>query len=502
MDLRISTEARTASLDGTALTLGARAFDVLAELHAHADRVVSKAELLDAVWAGRIVEESNLSVQIAGLRKALGRDAIKTVPGIGYRLTVGADAPAAPARAPSVPETPSLAVLPFANLTGAAEADYLVDGMVGEITAALSRVPTFLVISTTSSFTYRGRSVDLVQVGRELGVRYVMEGSIQRAGERLRIFAQVVEAETGHMIWSERFDGTDADIFELQDAVAERVAGAMEPTMIWAEAARARAKPTESLTAYDLCLRAAPMVYRQNRLSDLTESMDLTRRAMALDPGYDQAKALFVYAHTCALATRWWPYEQAAAALPLAYEVLDSPGADALDLTYCGHYVAYLARDRARGREALERAARMNPNSATTAMLLGWVCNYGDDSEAAIPHFERCLRISPLHPQIGVVNCGIGMAHMQAGRFEAAAQVFETALAQYPEFATTQMGLICVYVRLGRVEEARTVGEWLRAKVSKLSVARFLRTTPHVSPLHRELQVEALRALGFPEDDA
>ncbi|WP_167766964.1 winged helix-turn-helix domain-containing protein [Jannaschia formosa] len=501
MELCLSPDTRTAMLDGAPLSLGARAFDVLSVLHAHADRVVSKAELLDAVWSGLVVEESNLSVQIAGLRKALGRDAIKTVPGVGYQLTLGAEAPSAPEGAPAVPTRPSLAVLPFANLTGRPDSDYLVDGIVGEITAALSRVPTFLVISTTSSFTYRGRSVDLAQVGRELGVRYVMEGSIQQAGTRLRIFAQVVEAETGHMIWSDRFDGTTADIFDLQDAVAERVAGALEPTMIWAEAARARAKPTESLTAHDLCLRAAPMVYRQNRLSDLTEAMDLTRRAMELDPDYEQAKALFAYSHTCALATRWWTHEQAIAALPQAYEVLDSPRADALELTYCGHYVAYVARDRPRGREALERAARMNPNSATTAMLLGWVCNYEGDSPAALAQFERCLRISPLHPQIGIVNCGIGMAHMQAGAFEEAAAAYETALAQYPEFATIQLGLTCVYVRLGRMEDARRVGDWLRAKVPNQSVARFLRTTPHTAPLHHELQIEALRVLGFPEDD-
>ncbi|UWQ18249.1 winged helix-turn-helix domain-containing protein [Jannaschia sp. M317] len=501
MELDIIPSERRAALDGRDLAIGARAFDVLAFLHAHRDRVVAKTELLDHVWSGLLVEESNLSVQIAGLRKVLGRDAIRTVPGIGYQLTLGTPAPQAPADPPPVPDRPSLAVLPFANLTGTPDQDYLVDGIVGEITAALSRIPAFLVISTTSSFTYRGRSVDLGRVGQELGVRYVMEGSIQQAGARLRIFAQVVEAETGHMLWSERFDGSDADIFELQDAVAEQVAGALEPTMIWAESARARAKPTDSLSAYDLCLRAAPMVYRQNSLADLTEAMTLTRQAMDLDPDYIQAKALFAYAHTCALATRWWTYEQAIAAVPQAYEVLESPTADALALTYCGHYVAYVERDRARGREALERAARLNPNSATTAMMLGWVCNYADDSTSALPHFERVLRISPLHPQIGVTTCGIGMAQMQRGDFEAAAEAYELAMSQYPEFATIQMGLLCVYVRLDRMEEAARLADWLRAKVPNLSVARFLRTTPHTSPLHHELMVTALRAFDFPEDD-
>lgn len=257
MTLLLDETQRIASLDGQDLTLGARAFDVLACLVRNGDRTVSKQELLDEVWAGLMVEEGNLTVQIGTLRKALGREAIKTVPGIGYRLTLGADAPAPVADAPNLPDKPSLAVLPFTNLTGQPEADYLVDGMVAEIISALGRVSSFFVISATSSFTYKGRSVDLAQVGRELGVRYVLEGSIQQAGLRLRIFAQLVEAETGQMIWQERFDGTTEDIFDLQDKVAEHTAAALEPKLLWAEAARLRTKPTESLAAYDLFLRGA-----------------------------------------------------------------------------------------------------------------------------------------------------------------------------------------------------------------------------------------------------
>jgi TolB-like protein len=254
VQLDILSDQRTALLDGAELSLGARAFDVLAYLHAHADRVVAKAELLDHVWSGMIVEEGNLSVQIAGLRKALGKEAIKTVPGVGYRLTLGARAEPAQDPGPDVPEIPSLAVLPFANLTGAEGRDFLVDGIVTEIIAALSRVSGFFVISSTSSFTYKGRAVDLAQVGRELGVRYVVEGSIQQAGDRLRIFTQLVEAVSGHTIWQNRFDGQVSEIFDLQDQIAEEVAGALEPKLIWAEAARTRTKPTDSLSAYESVL--------------------------------------------------------------------------------------------------------------------------------------------------------------------------------------------------------------------------------------------------------
>ncbi len=231
MVLEILNESRSARLDGEELPLGARAFDVLAYLHANSERVVSKAELLDAVWEGLMVEESNLSVQMSTIRKALGRDAIKTVPGIGYRLTSGGTSDRSPPPGPTVPTIPSLVVLPFANLMGQAEQDYLVDGIVQEISTALSRVSGIFLISSTSSFAYKGRSVDLAEVGNELGVRYVLEGSIQAAQNRIRIFTQLVEAATGRTIWQDRFDGSSEDIFELQDAVAERVAGALEPKL-------------------------------------------------------------------------------------------------------------------------------------------------------------------------------------------------------------------------------------------------------------------------------
>lgn len=281
--LEIVEDRRLILLDGAEVPLGARAFDVLRHLHAHADRIVSKAELLDAVWSDLTVEEGNLSVQIAALRKAIGREAIKTVPGIGYRLTLGAP-PATPLPGPDLPQMPSLAVLPFANLTGSDARAYLVDGIVTEINSALSRVSGIFVISSTSSFTYKGRTIDLAEVGRELGVRYVLEGSIQAAGDRLRIFTQLVEAETGRTIWQDRFDGRVDDIFDLQDNVAASVAGALEPKMIWTEAARTRLKPTDSLTAYDLCLRAAPLVSRQDSLANLEEGLALLWQALQLDP--------------------------------------------------------------------------------------------------------------------------------------------------------------------------------------------------------------------------
>ena len=497
MQLEILNDQRMARLDGVTLVLGARAFDVLAYLHAHANRVVTKAELLDHVWSGMIVEEGNLSVQIAGLRKALGKEAIKTVPGVGYQLTIGATV--APFVGPEVPTIPSLAVLPFANLTGDAAQDYLVDGIVTEIITALSRVSGFFVISSTSSFTYKGRAVDLAQVGCELGVRYILEGSIQRAGERLRIFTQLVEADSGHSIWQNRFDGQVADIFDLQDQIAEEVAGALEPKLIWAEAARSRAKPTESLTAYELCLRAAPLVSRMDSPANLDEGLRLLREALKRDPGYVQAKAFYCYAHTGAVATRSWSFEQAKAALEPALEVINEAHDDALALAQAGHYLAYVHNRHTDGMTALSRAERLNPNSGQVLMLKGWVHIYRDENEAAITVLTRAKRLSPLHPQIGIMTCGFGNAHMQMGKIPEAMRYFEQALSEYPEFVTAVQGLMSCRYAMGEIEEAQRLAAIYRAKAPRFSVREYIENRPFESTQSLHFIVDAMRALGFPE---
>ena len=398
MTLEIIEDQRLVRLDGQPLSLGSRAFDVLCHLHRHADRVMSKAELLDAVWSDLTVEEGNLSVQIAALRKAIGKEAIKTVPGVGYRLTLGAMPAAQVAPGPALPQVPSLAVLPFANLTGSAERDYLVDGIVTEVISALSRVSGIFVISSTSTFTYKGRTVDLSEVGQELGVRYVLEGSIQAAGDRLRIFTQLVEADSGHTIWQERFDGTAADIFDLQDEVAARVAGALEPRLQHAEVLRAQAKPTENLAAYDLCLRATPLIQKLHVPEALTEGLEILQRALALDPDYIHAHAQVCYAHTSAFATRWWTFQQAQAAMPHARRVLDSGTDDALALAYAGHYMAYIGRGYQEGLTALQRAGvRPQLRGTVTRCLPGWI-SYYLTTTPGIAHLERAKRLSPWHP--------------------------------------------------------------------------------------------------------
>ncbi len=497
LNLEVIEGDRIARLDGHDLDLGARAFDVLAYLHMNSGRVVSKTELLESVWDGRIVEEGNLSVQISALRKALGKRAIKTVPGVGYSLSLAPSKGQVLPAGPALPTKPSLVVLPFTNMTGSTERDYLVDGMVQEISTALGRLSRIFLISTTTSFAYKGRSVDLAEVGREVGVRYILEGSIQASQEKLRIFTQLVEAESGHTIWSERFDGIVNDIFDLQDKVAEQVAGALEPKLQFAEVDWAKSKPTDSLEAYDLCLRALPLVLKLHAPNALETGLDLLRQA--LDSDYIHAHALVAYAHTSAFATRWWTLDQARQGVRHARFVFDSDTDDALALSYAGHFIAYICFQYQEGLTALNRAARLNPNSGTTEMLLGWVHNYLDNNSEAIEHLERAKRLSPLHPHIGVINSGIGLAHFQANNPERAVAFFERAMTEYPEFATNQLNLIGCYWLLGRKADAIRTAEWFRRKVPDMTVETLMKTRPVRSALYIEVMQSALREIGFPD---
>jgi TolB-like protein len=253
--------------------IGSRALEVLAALVARPGELVTRDEIIKKVWPATVVEYSNLPVQIAALRRHIDqartdRGHIQTVPGRGYRfiapvtrIQAGAGGDTAtfrPTRAPPLPDKPSIAVLPFQNISGEPEQEYFVDGMVEEIITALSRIRWLFVIARNSSFTYKGQAVDVKQVGRELGIRYVLEGSVRKAGQRVRIAAQLIDATTGAHLWADRFDGSLEDVFDLQDKVASSVVGVIEPTLQAAEIRHSSERPTSDLTAYDLYLRALP----------------------------------------------------------------------------------------------------------------------------------------------------------------------------------------------------------------------------------------------------
>ena len=284
------------------LAMGSRALGILGVLVARPGELVSRAEIIAAVWPETAVEDSNLNVQIAALRRVLDeggaeRSCIQTIPGRGYRFTapvtrVPADASALPLSGlPPLPDKPSIAVLPFQNLSGDPEQEYFADGVVEEIITALSRIRWLLVIARNSSFTYKGQAIDVKQVGRELGVRYILEGAVRKAGGRVRISAQWIDATTGAHLWADRFDGLLQHIFELQDQVAASVAGVIEPTLEVAETRRLADRPTSDLTALDFYLRALPDLDAFTKES-LLRALDLLGQAIERDPHYGPALVL------------------------------------------------------------------------------------------------------------------------------------------------------------------------------------------------------------------
>jgi TolB-like protein/DNA-binding winged helix-turn-helix (wHTH) protein/Tfp pilus assembly protein PilF len=505
---------------GDALTLRPKSFDVLQYLLENAGRLVSRDELMQTVWPNVIVTEDSITQCVMEARRALGEkgaNILQTVPRRGYLLeaevTRGAAPPAADmpghldipdavtgggegALVPALPDRPSLVVLPFANLSGDAEQDYFADGMTEELTTALIRIRWFFVIARNSAFTYKGRMVDVRQVGRELGVRYVLEGSVRKAGGRVRISTQLVEAQTAHHLWAERFDGTLEDIFDLQDRVAEAVAGVIEPNLRAAEIGRSATKPTGSLDAYDLYLRALPQSYSNTRVGS-DAALDLLHRAITLDPDFALAKALIAFVHVMRRSQVWSGPPEWAEGTRLAREALAAASEDPSALRLAGHAVALLAPDIEAGLMAVERALALNPNSAQVLSAAAWVHNYACRPEVSIPLFTRAMRLSPLDPELAYMMSGIGMAQLIAGDPAAAIPWGERSVRQAPTWMVGHRVLIAGLMLSGRVAEA------------KAAAAAFQRLTPQTRKLEAfvaiwcrrdfaERYIAALRAAGLP----
>ena len=500
-------------VDGVPLGLGARAFDVLGALVASSGRVVSRNELMAAVWPGAVVEENNLSVQIGTLRRLLGPDAITTVAGRGYvfTATVPADLKSAvlPGTAalegaarsrPLVPplDMASLAVLAFDNLSGDPAQDYFVDGVVDDITRALSRVRSFFVIARSSSFTYKGRAVDLPQVGRDLGVRYVVEGSFRQAGARLRLGVQLVDAASGRVVWSQRFEGLREDIFDLQDQITAQVAAAIKPSLLQADLDLTRAKPADSLQAYELCLRVLPHIHLPTTRQEAGQTFAWLAQAMAMDPGYLYAKALYCWAHVTASGAHVIDFEESKPALPVALALLADHRDDPTALAYAGHCAAFVGRLHQQGLHAVDRALALNPHSLPALCASGWVRIYADQAAAAIDPFERAIRLNPLAPQHSYLLTGLGWALLMVGRHEEALAKLQEGFLESRSWSTTLLGIIDCLARLERWDEARAAAAQLLQRVPDLSITRYRAMTPDVPSVFLEQHMGLMAAAGIP----
>jgi TolB-like protein len=483
-------------------------FDLLVYLLNNRDRVVSRDDLLAAVWDGRIVSESTVTSRINAVRKAIGdsgraQQLIRTVSRRGLRFVGDVREEGRPlavdasliafrdAQRPvlALPDRPSIAVLPFTNLTGDPRQEYFADGMSEEIITALSRIRWLFVIARNSSFTYKGQAVDVRVIGRELGVRYVLEGSVRRADIRVRIAAQLIDAATDVHLWADSFDGSLEDIFELQDKVAMSVAGVIEPALQAAEIRCSSLRPTEDLTTYDLYLRALsdfPACERDR----LVRGLALLDQAIARDPNYAPALALAA-AYRIELENHGWIEDSEsnrAIAVELARRALRI-GAD--DPNVLGRAAVALGRfgeDIDAAVALIDRALVLNTSFADCWYWSGWLRLFAGRADLAIEHFEASMRLNPRVGR-GFHLAGIGTAHFIDRGFENAAAMLRASLEELPSFTPTHRTLASCYAHMGRLDDARAIVQRLRL------------LTPYVvptiqlfrDPRHRELFLSGLR---------
>jgi len=402
----------------------------------------------------------------------------------------------------ALPDKPSIAVLPFTNMSGDPEQDYFADGIVEEIITALSHCKALFVIARNSSFTYKGRAVDVKQVGRELGVRYVLEGSVRKAANRVRITGQLVDTATGAHLWADRFDGGLGDIFDLQDQVTESVVGAIAPAVEKAEIERAKRKPTESLDAYALYLRGLAKFYQLASRQANGEALRLFNSAIELDPDFAAAYGRAAFCYAQAKVNSWFSDtpNEIAEATRLAQRAVELGKDDAIALAASAWALAFVVRDLEGGAALIDRALGLNSNLAEAWSYGGWVKNWLGEPEPAIERFARAMRLSPLDPRVAVMRVGTAHAHFFLGRYDQAASWAAMALQDNPDL---QFGLriaAASNAMAGRPEQAHKAMARLRQLNPALRVSNLkdvLGPYRHAEDLAR--YEEVLRQAGLPE---
>jgi TolB-like protein len=505
---RLDTEAGVLFCGTQPAALGQRAVALLRVLLERAGAPVSKEVLIDSAWPGLVVEDNNLTVQVAALRRVLedaaqGAAWIETMPRRGYRYVgppVAIDDPLADARSSSslaLPEQPSIAVLPFANLSGDAAQDYFADGIVDDIVTGLSRVKWLFVIARSSTFTYKGRAVDVKQVGAELGVRYVLEGTVRKAAERIRITVQLVVAATGEQVWAERYDRSLGDIFALQDELAMAVVGAIEPSLRHAEVERVTRQRPESLGAYDLALRALPDVYGAMPAT-VTKALVLLDRALAIEPTYAAAHGYAAMCHHCLFLRDGLQEHNRAASIRHAQAALSHGHDDAVALTFAGFSMGMDAHDRAAAFAAFEAALDLSPSLALAYILGAAVLSWGGDAPRTIDWAQRALRLSPFDPWKFIAYRSLALAHFLMADHELAAEAARRAVQFNPGFGSSYMLLAAPLMKLGRHAEAAAAVTRLMEREPAFRLSGQLKGVDCAQPLANAL-VAALADTGVPE---
>jgi adenylate cyclase len=406
--------------------------------------------------------------------------------------------PISPALA--LPDKPSIAVLPFTNMSGDPEQEYFADGMVEDIITALSRMTWLFVIARNSSFTYKGKAVDIKQVGRELGVRYVLEGSVRKAGNKVRITGQLIDTSSGAHLWADRFDGSLEDIFDLQDEVTTSVIGAISPKLEQAEIERAKRKPTEKLAAYDYFLRGMANIYQGTRQANV-EALQNFQQAISIDENFATAYGMCAYCYVWRKANGWVTDrgQETAETERLARTAARLGADDAVALCQAGFALAFVVGDLDDGAALIDRSLMLNTNLATAWRFSGYVRVFLGEPDLAIDHLERAIRLSPLDPLIFIVQNGIVLANFFAGRYEEALSWAQKTLRQNPNYVAAIIMAAVSGAMAGRDDETRKAVGRLREIDPTTGISNFTNVWPLRRPEHLAAFDKGLRLTGLPD---
>jgi TolB-like protein/cytochrome c-type biogenesis protein CcmH/NrfG len=521
LDHRLDTDTRELRRGGEPVPLEPQVFDLLVYLLEHRDRVVSRDDLIASVWGGRVVSESTLASRINAARKAIGDSGveqrlIRTIPRRGLRfvcdvrIDAGALEPAAaaaaaaaqaqdahePSRALPLPDRPAIAVLPFVNMTGDPQQDYFSDGISEDIITALSKLRWFFVIARNSSFVYKGRAVHLNQVAQELGVGYVVEGSVRRDGDNVRITAQLNDVATGSHIWAERYDRALASVFAVQDEITQSIVAAIEPQLYAAENFRATRKPPDSLDAWELVMRGLSHYWRVTR-QDNVVAQALLEKATAIDPNYGQAHGVLAASHTFSAHMGWEDREKAA---PIATRAAQAAILADSEDAWAHHALGSVHLFVGRTDDSLaefEQALQLNPNFSPAygyyGLALTYVGRWQDGDRAA----RRALRLSPRDP-FSAIYCGVAAYARFVGRdYAEAIRLAREGLRLRGDFVGAHRVLTAAAAMAGQDEVARAALQELRRAQPNISLDWIAKQMPIKEDAERQHYVEAFRRAGL-----
>jgi TolB-like protein/Flp pilus assembly protein TadD len=502
-DLTLDSKSFRLVANGEEIAVEPQVFSLLLYLVEHRDRVVSKDEIIEQVWDGRIVSDSTLTSRINSVRRAVRDDGktqavIKTFPRRGLRFVASVTEDDVPVVTQPLPDKPSIAVLPFDNMSGDPEQEYFADGIAEDIITALSRFHWFFVIARNSSFSYKGTSTDVRQVARELGVQYVLEGSVRKGGNRVRITAQLVDALTGRHVWAEHYDRNLEDVFAVQDEITAAIAGAVAPSFIVAEVHRAERKTPESLDAWDYTMRGNWHLWRMGK-ADISEARRLFEKACELDPTSATAYSGLAQALVAEVYYQWAKdhKEALASAFKAAQQAVALDGNDAWAHAVLGFAYLYMSR-RDDGATACRQALELNPNLAFAEGILACCLAFGGEYDAAIPHADRADRLSPRDPVRVYWYQARAHAALGTRQYEEAIVWSKKSIEAYPEFPAGWRVLAACYGHLGQFEEAATALQEVRRLYPDLTI-KSMRASAVGRPDVVEHYVEGLRKAGLPE---